>query len=217
MFGRKSAILLLCTLVAPHAALAAAGAMTTQARPEAIATAPALPSGFAAVSASAFAAKRRPRLAIARPFRPLAPEVVMQRVTGLGLNLGNLGNATGILVEPDPNATLQYAMWDADLATFGPANAVGGHVAANGGLQVSFQGVPGTTYLLDCAVQDNVTYTVIAGFNGLDAIKGTQTSSGGHILIPFQKAPAAAVNNAPTAVIFGPGFDFGGCQVNTVQ
>jgi hypothetical protein len=173
-----------------------------------------LPSGYDALKPGEFVQRRKHTPVVTRPFRPLSPRTIKRRVTGLGFNLGG---AVAVMPATDPNSTLQYAMWVADDATFGPGNTVGAHINENGGLQITFQGVADTTYVLDCSVDDNVTYTIIATFNGLDGLKATQTSSSGHLLVVFPKAPANVSSNPPTAVIFGPGFDFSGCQVNTVQ
>jgi len=193
---------LLLLLLSPEAGIAAD---TTTAG------APALPSGFHALSPSELEQQKDVSTLKPRPFQGLPPESAEARATEL-----KLGAGTSVQPATDVNSTLQFETWNARPANFGPGSAISATIGHGVGfVKIRFQGSPGATYLLDCAVQDNIPYTVISSFaNGYGAMEGRQVAAGGHLLVPFARAPSDA---SATAKIMASDFTLYGCQVDAVR
>jgi hypothetical protein len=188
---------LLLLLVSPQAGIAAD------------ATTP--PAGFHALSPSELEQDKDVSAQKPRAFQGLSPEAVETRATELKFNLG-----APVQPATDVNSTLQFETWNGRPANFGPGPAVSATIGHGVGFVIiRFQGSPGATYLLDCAVQDNIPYSVKSSFaNGYGAMEGRQIAAGGHLLIPFARAPSDA---SATAKIMASDFTLYGCQVDAVR
>lgn len=201
----RSMMPLLLLLLSPQAGIAADA--TTAGAPAA-----SLPSGFHALSPGEIEQQKDVSTLKPRPFQGLPPDSAEARATELKFNLGG----TSIQPATDVNSTLQYETWNGRPANFGPGTAISATIGHGVGfVRISFQGSPGATYLLDCAVQDNIPYTVISSFaKGYGAMEGKQIPAGGHLLIPFARAPSDA---SATAKIMASDFTLYGCQVDAVR
>jgi len=196
----QSMMPLLLLLLSPQAGIAAD------------ATTAGLPSGFHALTPSELEQQKDDSTLKPRPYQGLPPDSLAARVTELKLNLGG----TSFQPATDVNSTLQFETWNGRPANFGPGPAISATIGHGVGfVKIRFQGSPGATYLLDCAVQDNIPYTVISSFaNGYGAMEGRQIAAGGHLLVPFARAPSDA---SATAKIMASDFTLYGCHVDAVR
>ena len=208
-------LLVLCAVALGDAAVA--GPMlvgVNKGLPQALSTAPSIPTGFKPVAPNEINRSFRGR----RPHAEhLSPAKLAERIAVLRLNVG--GNPQWSPAN-NPNSTLEYRLGETVGADISPGMMDFAVSKNHGSVDVSFQPLPGALYVLDCSVSamPNQPIWVISNIaeGSTTAIKGQMSAPDGHLIIPFLRTPSTATGRG-YAEFWGGEFDFQGCQLNVAQ